>query len=295
VHKSSIQKILTVLGTIASPFIYLIARTTRSQKLIDVAIRVDGMNLRALNGKLGNAHPLVGKLIIAAQMAASVSPEDGELMMGLLPSARGQLLQDIFAVLASHGKREGTFVEVGVGNGRDISNTYLLEKELDWSGVLVEPNVSSHDSIRKLRRANLETRAAASRSGLKLVFEEVTDVGELSRLSGVKGHFVDASKIKKYEVETITLNEVLNAADMPNRIDFMSLDTEGSELDILEGLNLDRYVFGALAIEHNFNQEKMVSLRRLLLPRGYHQVFENISSFDAWFVHSSTPNQFLAG
>lgn len=290
----NLHRVSLVFYTIASPVVYIVAKMLRSRRLVDTAIRMDGMNLRALSDKYGSKHPVVGKLIIAIHMAAAVSPEDGKRMIDMLPHAQGQLLQDMFALLASRGRREGTFVEVGVGNGRDISNTYLLEKELAWNGILVEPNQSSHGSIREFRKAKLETRAAASKSGLKLEFEEVTDDGELSRLSGAQGRTVDESMIKRYEVETVTLNEIFREAGMPSHIDFMSLDTEGSELDILAGLDLDHYVFSALAIEHNFNQEKLNSLRQLLLPRGYRQVFENITSFDAWFVHSSAPDQFLA-
>ncbi|MEH6836206.1 MULTISPECIES: FkbM family methyltransferase [Falsihalocynthiibacter] len=249
------------------------------------------MNFRALATKR-NPHSVVDRLLAATRLAGSVSREDSKLVLEFVYFTHGQLLQDLFAILASKGKHGGTFVEVGVGSGRRISNTFVLEKELGWTGILVEPNISSHASIRALRSSFLETRAAASKSGLKLQFEEVMDDGEFSRLSGANGHTVDASRIKRYDVETITLNDIFAASDMPDRIDFLSLDTEGSEVDILAGLDLDRYTFGAMAIEHNHNPTALADLRRILLPKGYKQVLEHLSGFDAWFVHSSSPNQF---
>lgn len=286
---SRLSKAANIIG---APWIHIAARATRSPKLLDRAIRADDMNFRALADKTNHPQSAVSQLIAATRFAGSVSPPDSKTILELLPKARGQLLQDLFAILANKSKRGGTFVEVGVGNGREISNTYLLEKEFGWTGVLIEPNSSSHESIRTLRSAYLETRAAASESGLKLQFEEVVDFGELSRLSGAIGHTVDESRIERHTVETITLNEVLSNHSMPERIDFLSLDTEGSELDILAGLDLERYTFGAMAIEHNFNPATLRDLRSILLPRGYRQVFERLSYFDAWFVHSSSPNQF---
>lgn len=95
------------------------------------------------------------------------------------------------------------------------------------------------------------------------------------------------AKTAQYEVETVTLNEVLDGMDAPTEIDFLSLDTEGSEVDILGGLDLQKYKFNVMVIEHNFNQDTQNALERILKPFGYKLVLPQISGFEAWYVHES--------
>ena len=71
----------------------------------------------------------------------------------------------------------------------------------------------------------------------------------------------------------------------------MSVDTEGSELDILKGLDFSRFSFSALAIEHNYDDNKLREISSLLLEHGYVRIFKNISKFDAWFINK---NNYLA-
>lgn len=73
-------------------------------------------------------------------------------LLGYVPaSSRSQLGQDIFAWLESGCKREGYFVEVGAADGLEHSNTYLLEKEFGWSGLLAEPSLLQRDALERNR------------------------------------------------------------------------------------------------------------------------------------------------
>lgn len=285
--KSKLSRMSTLSRTLASPTLFLLAKALRSKRLSELAVRMDPMNLRAL-AKLAPSRQLkIENFVIAAHFTAAEDESNKDVVYTYFSKAQGQLLQDIFAVLASAGKRNGTFVEVGVGTGKYLSNTYLMETELDWTGVLVEPNRSSHESIKGCRKAPLELRAATASSGQTLEFEEVVGSGEFSRLVGSKGHRLDNYQIERYEVKTVTLNEVFEDKAMPREIDFMSVDTEGSELDVLRGIDFNKYSFTALAIEHNYDAAKLGAIRALLEHHGYLQVFKDISNFDAWFVHPS--------
>jgi FkbM family methyltransferase len=274
--------------TQASPTLFLLAKALRSQRLSERAARMDPMNLRAVASLAPGRQLQIENFAIAAHFTAAEGEGSKDVVSTYFSKAQGQLLQDIFAVLANAGKRNGTFVEVGVGTGQYLSNTYLMETELDWTGVLVEPNRSSHESIKACRKAHLDTRAATSSSGQTLEFEEVVGSGEFSRLVGAKGHRLDDYQIERYEVNTATLNEVFEDKGMPREIDFMSVDTEGSELDVLRGIDFNTYSFTALAIEHNYDKAKLAAIRALLERHGYLQVFQDISNFDAWFVHPSS-------
>jgi hypothetical protein len=84
------------------------------------------------------------------------------------------------------------------------------------------------------------------------------------------------------ELTTTTLGDVLERAHAPRFIHFVSIDTEGSELEILEGLPFDQYTVGAFAIEHNGEHPKRQRIRTLLEARGYR--FEREQLVDDWYV-----------
>ena len=67
----------------------------------------------------------------------------------------------------------------------------------------------------------------------------------------------------------------------------MSIDTEGTEVDILAGLDLDRYTIGLFTIEHNYRPETLTALRKFLEPKGYRQIYPTLSRYDIWYVHES--------
>ena len=70
----------------------------------------------------------------------------------------------------------------------------------------------------------------------------------------------------------------------PNYIDYISLDTEGSEYKILEQLNFNKYNVGIFTIEHNFMEQKRKKINNLLTKRNYIRVFERISKWDDWYI-----------
>ena len=80
-------------------------------------------------------------------------------------AARSRSSADAFVLAVLGEKTGGYFVEVGAGDGVNLSNTHLLETVLGWRGLLIEPNPLFHASIRRNRKAALETRAAYSSGG----------------------------------------------------------------------------------------------------------------------------------
>jgi FkbM family methyltransferase len=289
---ASIKQIAKSLRIVLSSLIYVTGRATHSHSLNQLALKVDGNNAYALAIKGLTNNPLYSQIAMATRLSAELSEDQTLALKRVLPNAEGQLLQDVFCIICLGEKRDGYFVEVGVGGGKSISNTYMLEKEFGWKGVLVEPNISSHESIRFHRTAHLETRAAASKSGIMLEFQEVVGNGEHSRIANTGGHKFEKSSFKSYQVETITMNEILEKQGAPKEIDFLSLDTEGSELDILAGIDFKKYTFKVMSIEHNFDQQVLCKLDSILIPLGYRRVLKEVSSFDAWYLHSSCKTAF---
>jgi hypothetical protein len=69
----------------------------------------------------------------------------------------------------------------------------------------------------------------------------------------------------------------------------MSVDTEGSEFEILEAFDFSQYTFGSIVVEHNFTSTRQ-KVCDLLASKGYRQVYRDLSDFDDWFVLATNQN-----
>jgi len=198
-------------------------------------------------------------------------------------NSRGQFFQDVAALYFSGGKKDGFFVEVGTGNGERLSNTFMLERHHSWKGVLFEPNREFKTEIQNCRSAILDCRAAYSCDHETLEFVEDSSAGELSTLSQFAGTDKSSSG-KHYTVDCVTLNTAFQQHQVPTVIDFLSIDTEGSELDVLAGLDLNKFNVKFIVIEHNGDIVKKQKIVAHLNSYGYDEVCKEISCIDAWMV-----------
>ena len=200
-------------------------------------------------------------------------------------SSKSQLGQDLFALIASGAKKKGFFVEFGSADGVALSNSFLLEKELGWSGILCEPSRSWHEDLKKNRSCTIEFRCVYSRTGEQIGFSE-NYIGELSGITEFTGddhHGLINRTTESYQVETISLLDLLIEHNAPKHVDFLSVDTEGSEFEILNAFDFSKYSFGAICVEHNY-LENRPKVKALLESNGYRQVYSELSEYDDWFV-----------
>ncbi|CDZ69710.1 Methyltransferase FkbM family [Neorhizobium galegae bv. orientalis] len=207
--------------------------------------------------------------------------------IGLINKSRSQILQDVFVLLHSNFKIGGYFVEFGATNGVDLSNTFLLEKEFKWNGILAEPSRRWHADLAKNRNCNIETDCVWRASNVKLPFRE-TDAGELSTIASYSdsdGHSLTRQSGLEYPVTTISLADMLRKHGAPKKIDYLSIDTEGSEFDILEAFNFEEFEFGLITCEHNYTPQRE-KIHKLLTSNGYVRTWENVSRFDDWYVRA---------
>lgn len=192
---------------------------------------------------------------------------------------KSQLGQDVFALAMNGFRRQGYFVEVG----EHLSNSYLLEREYGWNGLLIEPNPANHATLHA-RKAALVVKAAWKQSGERLTFHATTASG-LSTLAGVTpGDLHDRSQFEAIEVEAMTLDDILAEAGAPRVIDYMSIDVEGAETAVLDGLSLDKWDVRALTLEHNNDKQRLAEFDRRLVKHGLVRVLEIVSDFDAYYA-----------
>jgi len=199
--------------------------------------------------------------------------------------ASSQLSQDLFVIYFTGGKKDGFFLEIGACNGFKLSNSLVLEKH-GWKGIVSEPNPIWHNKLIN-RKCIISKKAVFSKSGLKLKFKSVEKYPELSGLEQYlekDNNYEFRNNANTNEVETISLNDLIEENASENNIDYISIDTEGSEYEILKNFNFKKYNVEIITVEHNFVEKKRDLIFDLITSHNYIRVFTNISRWDDWYI-----------
>lgn len=208
--------------------------------------------------------------------------------------SNAQIQQDLLASWVTHKLHARNakslltpkfFVEFGATNGFQLSNTFFLEKYENWIGLLAEPAKVWHSELLKIRKCEIDTRCVFSESGKVLMFTEASDpeLGTLSKYSDGDSHADERQNGRNYEVETVSLCDLLSEHQSPIYIDYLSIDTEGSEFEILRTFDFERYSFGLISVEHNFTANRL-EINNVLTRAGYCRVLMEVSGQDDWYV-----------
>lgn len=197
-------------------------------------------------------------------------------------SEETQLNQDIFALIINRFKRGGTFIEIGANDGYTLSNTLYLEENFDWSGILVEPNPKYFKSLQK-RKSKIFPFAISESKGSIEFLDAGLYGGATDSITGThKRMLKDAKKIY---VKTETLSTL--ADKLTERVvDFISIDVEGAELNIVKQIRtLDGVLrFRCGVIEHNNRLSDIQSICSILEELQYQIVWRGKSGHDIFFV-----------
>jgi len=204
-----------------------------------------------------------------------------------MPMSKSQLRQDLLVLNQLNFKKKGFFVEFGAADGFNYSNTYLLEKKFKWKGILSEPGKIYHQKLLFHRKCKIEKKIIWKDSKSDLLFNQTLDpfASTIDQFS-----FLDTNKLNraqssdKYKIKTISLNDLLKKHNAPKFIDYLSIDTEGSEFEILNAFNFKKYKFRIITCEVFSNKKK---IHNLLSKNGYTQIFSDISAFDNWYINKS--------
>lgn len=190
----------------------------------------------------------------------------------------------------------GRCVEVGAAHPIKGNNTYLFETE-GWDCYLIEPNTNSLPILREHRK-NVFNFACGERDLEDQEFTICTlDGGEQGAISGLKvderlleQHLQYNPQLTTIKTQVKTLDTFLSGQDLKG-VDFISIDTEGTELEVLKGLDLNRNKPRLFIIENNHEDEKFL---KYLSHYGYEKT-ERVGVNDFYLLKENTCNYLASG
>ena len=170
---------------------------------------------------------------------------------------------------------DGFYIECGANDGVDKSNTWYFEKCKNWSGILIEPIPNIFSELKKNRDIkNIFINKCLCSKNYKKKNINMLDLNMYSKISGVKDGSIS--------VPVSTLTNVLIESNAPKIIDFFSLDVEGSEFDVFEGINFKKYIFKYLLVE----SESFERLNSYLKAKNY-QFTKQLTNGDWLFKYKN--------
>jgi len=167
------------------------------------------------------------------------------------------------------GKTDGYFIDIGAHDGITFSNSKFFE-EIGWIGICIEPNPKVFKTLQSNRTNRCVMKAISDKIGTAQFFQ-ILDGPDM--LSGLVDEYTQSSierinsDIKSYkydyiEVELDTFSNIVNQT----KIDFLSLDTEGNELKILQNIDFNKFDINVITVENN---EYDMKFANFLIPKGY--------------------------
>ena len=193
-----------------------------------------------------------------------------------IKNSYSQIFQDLLVLYLLKQKKNGSFIEIGVGNGIDLSNTYLLEKKYNWTGILCEPDIRNFKNIKEFRSSKLIKSLIDKKCDDQVEFYLNKDPYSSSSRNS-------KSNIKKIYLNSVCLNHLLERNDL-REVDYISIDTEGNEYEILKNFNFKKYQVKIFTVEHNFDAEKREKIKDLLTSNGYKNIYRYLSYMDDWYI-----------
>jgi FkbM family methyltransferase len=167
---------------------------------------------------------------------------------------------------------KGVFVEIGAHNGIFQSNTKILE-DCGWKGLLIEPSSKLFEDCKINRKCFVERYALVSDDYTEQFIDSDNTGENLRNNAGVFSMGPESSE----KCPAISFNK-LNKKYMFKNIDFMSIDVEGYELEVIKGIDLEKISIQFLVIEINNRFYSLEDMNQFLFSKGYSEPI-NISNF----------------
>jgi|688.fasta_scaffold390871_2 FkbM family methyltransferase len=188
----------------------------------------------------------------------------------------------------------GFYVELGANDGALASNSFFFEIKKNWRGVLIEPAPNLYLSCKKRRGKNniIFCNACVSfdykHEFVRMKYSDAMTISDNLKLdignhdsfiTEAEKHLLEGESNFVFGAKSATLNSLLLKSSAPNLIDFLSLDVEGAELEVLKGLDFTKFQFKYMVIE-----SRSINLLENFLNKHSYKLIEKLNKRDYIFA-----------
>ena len=169
-----------------------------------------------------------------------------------------KIIQDFFPI-----GYKGVCIDVGATDGIGQSNTYHFEKQ-GWMCICCEANPDMYENL-KMNRHNAVHCAVGSEDKLEVQFNIVNLKGQGGNETAISGLIIDQRlyndhlflqpEVRQVNVPMMTLDTILLKYPAIDKIDFLSVDVEGTEVDVMKGFDIQRWMPLVIVLENNYNDK----------------------------------------
>jgi len=194
------------------------------------------------------------------------------------PTYYSQFEQDKFveAIFFPH-KRQGIFVDIGAYDGVYLSNSLYFEKHKEWKGLCIEPIPYIFEQLVQNRNCTCVQGCVSANPGRAKflisqgveVLSSLVDACQPKHLQRIDSEVEKNGGAKQIiEVDCFTFNALLDQHGLYH-VDYCSIDTEGTELEILQSIDFNRFDIDVFTVEVN---SPALELQKFMLSKGYRYV-----------------------
>lgn len=187
--------------------------------------------------------------------------------------------EDLVALKFFKNEKKGFYVDIGCYHPTHINNTYLLYKK-GWNGINIDVSQFSIDLFKFMRPDDLNYKCAVSETNKKVNLyyqkehSQLTSINKLTAKKFIKG------RLKKKIINSYSLEEILSWGKYKDyEIDFLDVDVEGADLQVLKGLNFSKRKPKLICVEIHQKNFRKHKIYRFLIKKKYKLIWQESFSF----------------
>ena len=192
------------------------------------------------------------------------------------------------------GFKNGFFVDVGAHDGISINNTLYFERYNGWTGINIVPIESVYNKLVTNRPFCVNIKCAVSNTDGNSEF--ILNKGYSELISGLKSSYDGRhlSRLQKENIMTNSTTEIVNVCTKRletifdeqgvTRVNYMSVDVEGGEYDVIKSINFDKVFIDVIGFENNYN-DMSVPIVKYLESKNFRVCHK---SMDIFMINTSS-------